>query len=47
MRGETTFYTFSYERLMLIEDEKFVFATINIILNLFLSLFKFNWCINW
>ena len=36
--GLTTFSTFSYETLMLVEGGEFVFATINIILNLFLSL---------
>ena len=36
--GLTTFSTFSYETLMLVEGGEFVFAMINIILNLFLSL---------
>ncbi|MCC3869394.1 CrcB family protein [Terrisporobacter mayombei] len=38
MGGLTTFSTFSYETVILIEGGKFVFAALNIILNLFLSL---------
>ena len=38
MGGLTTFSTFSYETVILIEGGRFVFAILNIILNLFLSL---------
>lgn len=38
MGGLTTFSTFSYETIMLIEGGNFNFAIVNIILNLFLSL---------
>lgn len=38
MGGLTTFSTFSYETIILIEGGNFIFAIINIILNLLLSL---------
>lgn len=38
MGGLTTFSTFSYETIMLIEEKNFIFALINIVLNVLLSL---------
>ncbi len=37
--GFTTFSTFSYETLVLIQEAQFLYATINILLNVILSLF--------
>ncbi len=37
--GFTTFSTFSYETLVLIQEAQFLYATMNILLNVILSLF--------
>lgn len=37
--GFTTFSTFSYETLVLIQEAQFLYATMNILLNIILSLF--------
>lgn len=39
MGGLTTFSTFSYETITLLSDGNYIFGTLNICLNLFLSLF--------